>query len=190
MLANHVHTYLLEKLKSNDILNYLEIGVFDGDNLHILSNLFTNKYFYGVDPFIEDGYTSPITNVQAGESIVSLKSECNEKFKNKNNVKLFEIDSTIFNKNLSIEESQNLDINIVFIDGNHHSPYVQNDVDLALKLIGNKNGVFIIDDIDVEDVNKAMNYAIKQTKNRLCGGEFIQTNAFAFEVEKLFKTII
>jgi hypothetical protein len=27
MLANHVHAYLLEKLKSNDILNYLEIGV-------------------------------------------------------------------------------------------------------------------------------------------------------------------
>jgi len=54
MLAHHIHRYLLEKLKSNDILNYLEIGVFDGDNLNILSDVFpncihTNAFAFEVD---------------------------------------------------------------------------------------------------------------------------------------------
>jgi hypothetical protein len=184
MLAHHIHRYLLEKLKSNDILNYLEIGVFDGDNLNILSDVFPNKHFYGIDPFIEDGNTSQITHAGIGTHLSSLKLICNEKFKNKKNVTLFEIDSTIFNQDLSIEESQKFNTNIVLIDGNHNHPYVERDIDLALKLIGNKSGIFILDDIVLKDVNTAIRYAIGQSKNRLSGGEYIHTNAFAFELDK------
>jgi hypothetical protein len=184
MLAHHIHRYLLEKLKSDNILNYLEIGVFDGDNLNILSDIFPNKHFYGIDPFIEDGNTQGITNVKVGEFISSLKYVCNEKFQDKKNVTLFEIDSTIFNKNLSIEQSQDFNTNIVLIDGNHNHPYVEQDIDLALKLIGNKNGVFIIDDITLKDVKTSIKYAIKLSRNRLINIEYIDSNAFVFEVDK------
>lgn len=183
MLPTHIHKFLLERLKYHDTLNYLEIGVFDGENIDILSNSFKNKHFFGIDPFIEDGHTSHITNIEKGNNLISLKSICNERFKNKENVTLIETDSTNFNNNLTSEDIQRLNVNVVLIDGDHNHPHVTNDIDLALKLIGNKNGTFIMDDTNLKDVKESVQYALKVSQDRLLNMSYLDSNCFIFEIK-------
>ena len=64
--------YFTNHLKDYDG-NYLEIGVFNGDSIASLGDLYPNKKIYGVDPFIEDGNTSWATSKGVGEVIINQK---------------------------------------------------------------------------------------------------------------------
>ena len=137
--------------------NYLEIGVFDGDSIASLGNLYPNKKIYGVDPFIEDGNTSHTTNKSAGEVLINQKESTLNLIKDKSNVTLFEMTSKRFFEELNDKKIKELNINAVFIDGDHHYEHVKNDVELTLTLIGNKKGLVIFDDVSLSDVSKAHN---------------------------------
>ena len=40
-------------------LNYLEIGCYDGVDLAVLAERFSDKRIFGIDPFISDGWLAP-----------------------------------------------------------------------------------------------------------------------------------
>jgi len=80
--------------------NYLEIGVFNGDSIASLGDLYPNKKIYGVDPFIEDGNTSHATSKRFGEELTNQKESTLNLIKDKSNVILFKMTSKSFLKNL------------------------------------------------------------------------------------------
>ena len=135
--------------------NYLEIGVFNGTSIASLSETYPNKKIYGIDPFLEDGCTSHLTNISQGQPLVNQKENTLNQIKDKANIVLFEMTSKSFVETLNSEKIKELNINAVFIDGDHHYEHVKNDYELALSLIGNKSGLIVFDDTHISDVSIA-----------------------------------
>jgi hypothetical protein len=135
--------------------NYLEIGIFDGDLVSSLARENPNKNFYGIDPFIEDGHTSGITKVLKGNTIVSQKQVALSKLDELSNLKYYVETSLEFLNKLTDEKCSELNVDIVLIDGSHWYNDVIIDSEIALKLIKNKKGIIIFDDLHVPEVLKA-----------------------------------
>jgi hypothetical protein len=136
--------------------NYLEIGIFDGDLISSLASENPNKNFYGIDPFIEDGYTVNITKVYTGNEIVSQKKIALSRLNELSNLKYYIETSLEFLNKLTEEQCNELDVNIVLIDGSHYYKDVIVDIEIALKLIKNKKGIIVFDDLHVPEVLKAV----------------------------------
>jgi hypothetical protein len=138
-LATYVREFLLNTKFEN---NYLEIGIFDGEVISHVAETYSDKKCYGIDPFIEDGNTSWITQRQKGERLLTCKDNCSKH----KNISIYEMTSEDFYKQLTDEQIYDLNIGCVVIDGEHSASAVKNDIQLALKLLAGKNGLIIIDD--------------------------------------------
>jgi tRNA G46 methylase TrmB len=68
--------------------NYLEIGVFNGDSIANIATIYPSKKIYGIDPFIEDGYTSHVTDVNRGELLSQQKQNTLNNIKDLQNIVL------------------------------------------------------------------------------------------------------
>jgi tRNA G46 methylase TrmB len=66
--------------------NYLEIGVFNSDSIANIATIYPSKKIYGIDPFIEDGYTSHVTDVNRGELLSQQKQNTLNNIKDLQNV--------------------------------------------------------------------------------------------------------
>ena len=64
---------------------------------------------------------------------------------NLENFKLYEMKSTEFYNQLTQEQIEELNIGCIFIDGDHEEKSVKNDIQLAIKLLGNKKGFIFIE---------------------------------------------
>lgn len=135
--------------------NYLEIGIFDGDLISSLAKEFPEKKFYGVDPFIEDGYTELLTNVKKGNSINEQKSKAMKKLSQCTNLKYFIETSEEFYKKIVDYPIDDFNITTVLIDGSHWYKDVIIDTEVSMTLIGNKKGMIIFDDVNVPEVREA-----------------------------------
>ncbi len=135
--------------------NYLEIGIFDGDLISSLAKEFPEKKFYGVDPFIEDGYTELLTNVKKGNSINEQKSKAMKKLSQYKNLKYFIETSEEFYKKIVDYPIDDFNITTVLIDGSHWYKDVIIDTEVSMTLIGNKKGMIIFDDVNVPEVREA-----------------------------------
>lgn len=161
--------------------NYLEIGILEGDSVVDIAEKFPNKTIFAVDPFIEDGNTNHYTGVETNKTLTSIRNKAVEKINKHKNIMLFEQSSVDFAKQLTAEDIDKYNINIVFIDGNHHYDYVLNDLELARKLLNNKNGVIIIDDTQVNDVSHAIT-TFNNRINLLKEKHIIWNNAVSYRI--------
>jgi hypothetical protein len=144
----------------NSPYNYLEIGVFNGDSIAALARNNPNKTIYGVDPFLEDGYTTHTTGVNRHEFMPEQQRNTLNNIEGLSNVTLFEMTSESFAAVLTDELVADMNVAWVLIDGSHHYADVQIDVDLALRLIGDRPGGIVFDDLNLPDVDRARRYFI------------------------------
>lgn len=162
--------------------NYLEIGVYEGDSLRDLSSVVPSKRLFGVDPFIEDGYTSHATGNSRGGHNQTQQSITEKNLEGRNNVMLHKITSKEFSEGLTEAAAQHLDITAVLIDGSHHYEDVSLDFALAKKLIGNKPGVIVTDDIcGVPDVLRAYREFLANNKDIITHEKQLQLGYIEYE---------
>lgn len=135
--------------------NYLEIGVFAGDAVYELAGRFPAITFHGVDPFIEDGYTTHTTNHAAGNTITVQQQQARTYFAARPNAHLHEMTSAEFDHDYSDQVLDQLAVGFVLIDGDHHYEPASLDGDLAMRLIGNHTGVVVWDDCNLAEVAQA-----------------------------------
>lgn len=146
----------------NSPYNYLEIGVFNGDSIAQLGREHPDHKIFGVDPFIEDGYTSGHTDVVQGQSANQQKINTAENIKGLQNVVLFEMMSSEFANTLSDTMIADMNVGWVLIDGSHHYPDVIQDAKLAMRMIGNRSGGIVFDDVNLPGVASAYREFLQQ----------------------------
>lgn len=154
-------TKVTEKIKqflnANDG-NYLEIGVYYGDTFFEIVKGHPNKQLYGIDPYIADGWTGQHKGVVLNEA----EQRCDEQIKKYTNAVIFKKTSKAFNQSLTPEMIEMMNVSVVFIDGAHWYEDVMIDCELALKLIGNKKGFIIFDDLHISGVRGAISDSLKK----------------------------
>ena len=152
--------FFRQELSKSD-LNYLEIGVFNGDSIAELAKLNPNKMIYGIDPFIEDGCTMHTTHVKENESMPVQRQNTYNNISGLSNIKLFE------QKTSEFDNTQDLNIGWILIDGSHHYEDVCIDIKIAMKQIGNKKGGIVFDDTNYAPVIQAHNEFLIEYKDRI-----------------------
>jgi len=148
------YNFLHQVLATSD-LNYLEIGVFNGDGIAGLAKAYPEKQMYGIDPFIEDGYTMAHTGVARGEVATDQKTNTMDNIRNVTNIALSNLTSVQFSEWLTDTFVERMNIGWVLIDGSHHYEDVANDITMAMRLIGSKSGGIVFDDVGLASVGKA-----------------------------------
>ena len=138
-----------------DHLNYLEIGVYNGDSIATLARMNPNKTIYAIDPFIEDGYTSHDTGVDRGEYMSQQEANTRKNIEGLTNVVLFKMTSQEFSEILTDEMVDLMNIGHVLVDGSHHYEDVVIDSELSMRLFNNKPGIIVFDDADLDSVARA-----------------------------------
>ena len=144
--------------------NYLEIGVYEGDMLRSFAELWPERMFYGIDPFLSDKDTIGHTGVPIGERMEKQRSESLSKF-TLPNIKFFEQTSKSFLEEKSQDELDAMNVSVVYVDGNHSYEDTLTDLCLSGKLI--KDGLIYIDDFDLPEVLKATHDFIQLNPNRI-----------------------
>ena len=165
-LSGHMYGRVIELLAKVPG-NYLEIGVFDGDGVASVAKHFTNKTIYAVDPFIEDGHTTASSGQVRGDVMTKQRSNCMNNIKNLQNVILHDVTSEQFERQLTTQDVDKMNISVVTIDGDHHYETVVIDTELALRLLGSRHGYIVFDDCDVAGVSKAYNEFAERYANRI-----------------------
>ena len=165
ILSQHVYTYLEGALNQGYTGNYLEIGVFNGIGTAVIARAFPELIVYAIDPFIEDGNTVAASGQAPGE-IMNAQREAY--YSNaESNQKLFEMTSEQFAAQLTDQQIKTMNIQWVLIDGDHHLPAVTIDYQLAMKLLGNRAGHIVFDDLLVPDVAAAVENFKQEWANRI-----------------------
>lgn len=166
MMARGWYNFALNNLNQYQG-NYLEIGIFGAIGLASLAGKYRDKTIYGVDPFIEDGYTSATSGLLKGNQLCYIRELALSRAEPYSNIKIFEQSSIDFNKNLTADLIKELGVSCVFIDGNHHYDFVKNDAELAMKLIADKSGGICFDDVTIPGVEQAFNQFQHIYKDRI-----------------------
>jgi len=151
---------------SNSPYNYLEIGVFNGDGLSTLAKFHSNKIIFGIDPFIEDGCTTGHSLVKENEFMSTQKENTHKNIEGLHNVVLFETTSAEFANMLTEEMIAEMNIGWVLIDGSHHYKDVIIDCDLAMRLIGDRPGGVVFDDLNLPGPKQAYDEFLEKYHGR------------------------
>lgn len=136
--------------------NYLEIGVYEGEAIANLGQLFNDRFIYAIDPFIEDSFTSWLSKVGHHERLSVQYGKTINNINGLNNVKLFVQKSEEFFEQLTDDKIKEYNIDKIFIDGDHHYESVKSDYYLALRLLNGKSGFIVFDDTNLEGVQQLL----------------------------------
>lgn len=147
--------------------NYLEIGVFNGDSIAQIGRQNPNKVIYGVDPFIEDGCTMDHTLVNEHEFMSTQHENTMKNIEGIENVVLLKMTSIEFSETLTDELVNDMNVGWVLIDGSHHYADVINDCHLAMRLIGDRKGGIVFDDVCLPGVKQAHDEFLSIYKDRV-----------------------
>ena len=149
--------------------NYLEIGVFDGSGICEIARRFPDKTIYAIDPFIEDGYTIPQSNMPTGGKLLDQRYAFLKNATPLSNIVYFEMPSFYFLEKLRSEPEMidKMNISAVFVDGSHHYHDVIVDCEIA-DMVLKQEGCIVFDDCGwIEGVNKAIAVFKEQYKHRI-----------------------
>ena len=149
--------------------NYLEIGVFNGDAVYELAGRFPDTVFHGIDPFIEDGYTTHATGQAQGHTITVQQQQARTYFEKRSNAYLHEMTSQQFDQDYSDSVLAQFDIGFVLIDGDHHREPAALDGELAMRLIGSGPGIVVWDDCNLTEVSQARDQWLERYQHRVTG---------------------
>ena len=130
--------------------NYLEIGCFDGVTLSGIAERVQNSICFGVDPFISDGHLGPALGIN--NFLENQKNNLYQNISDHQNISFFEMTTENF---LKTQDVESMNISVVFIDGAHIFDFVMIDIEAAIKCIGKKSGLIVIDDQHISDVSRA-----------------------------------
>ena len=176
ILSGQVYDYVCIELPKMDG-NYFEIGVFNGAGFARVAKENLKKKCYAVDPFIEDGYTVADSQVSLNEKMTSQREITLNNISEISNIILYELKSKEFNDNVLTDELiEKLNIDSVFVDGDHSYQCCFDDIELALRLIGDKKGIIFVDDFDLTDVSLAVRDILIKHKNIYDYGMTTQPN--------------
>lgn len=188
MSTNPLCAYLYEKINeaaSNFAGNYLEIGAFNGIGAASVAKKFPNKIIYVIDPFIEDGNTQWISGITPYQKMEKIKMDYLHNTNGINNIKHFENTTEEMSNKLSDKEISDMNVSMVLIDGNHHTEFVTIDYDFAMKVIGDKSGFIVFDDMHNPEVVTAFDNFIVKYSDRVSKNERIKTeSAIYIEISK------
>lgn len=169
MFCQPGYNFFMQELDSSPY-NYLEIGVFNGDSIAGLARTYPNKVVYAIDPFIEDGATINHSGVQEDEFMPTQRENTMNHIHGLENITLFELLSRDFSNILTDEMVSDMNVGHVLIDGSHHYDDVIVDVNLAMRLIGNKSGSIVFDDLNLPGVAKAHSEFLKLYQDKITSG--------------------
>lgn len=182
MLAAHAYSFIKDVVMPTSKGNYLEIGVWNGQGISTLANQYKNKNFYGIDPFIEDGNTSHISHVEKKQSLSLIKETALANISKHSNIQLFQETSENFYNRMNKDNLSTLNVDTIFIDGDHSTAVVIIDYNLAIKLLGEKQGTIIFDDLQVPDVANAVEMFKEQFSNIIRNSQKITNTCELFEI--------
>lgn len=183
MLASHAYNFISNNLLPISKGNYLEIGVWNGQGISFLANKYKNKKFYGIDPFIEDGNTSHISNVKKEEQLTLIKELALLNTAFNSNVTLFVETSENFYNRMQEKDLFAMDVDTIFIDGNHSTSAVVIDYSLGMTILKKKKGTIIFDDLQVKDVEIAVNMFEKQFSSVIKNSQEITNTCKCFQID-------
>ncbi len=146
--------------------NYLEIGVYEGDMLKDFATRWPHKTFYGIDPFISDKDTTGHTGVPIGERMCMQHAAARNNFHGIKNIKFFLQTSKSFMEEQNGYDLHWMNVQVVYVDGNHSYIDTLNDLMLALRLIKSK-GLIYIDDFNLPEVLMATHDFVGLNGNRI-----------------------
>jgi hypothetical protein len=149
--------------------NYLEIGVFNGDSISKLATWYPHKIIYGIDPFIEDGYTSHETGAEQGQHIGQQEENTLKNINGLENIVLFKMTSKEFVEILTDEMVKVMEVSHVLIDGSHHYEDVVTDAELAVRLLDGKPGIIVFDDANLPGVDQARHEFVVAHNDKING---------------------
>ncbi len=135
--------------------NYLEIGVYEGDMLKDFAERWPEKTFYGIDPFISDKDTMGHTGVPIGERMIMQHAAARNNFHGIENIKFFLQTSKSFMEEQNDYDLHWMNVQVVYVDGNHSYEDTLNDLCLAARLI-KSDGLIYVDDWSLLEVSMAM----------------------------------
>ena len=144
---------IVKHLQVNKIF---EIGTFDGrTTLNMHQNCYTKPEVFTLDLPSSD-LNKTVYSLHDWEKIYAEKKEPGTRFahlKNSGSIIQLLLDSAKFER-----EDLNNYFDLIFIDGSHRREYVQNDTELALRLLKKEKGIILWHDYDTEwdDVTNTM----------------------------------
>ena len=168
VLSGHVYD-LVKQALSETSGNYFEIGVFNGVGFAQIASEFLDRQCYAVDLFIEDGHTVDSSKVNTGNKMTAQQASAFAHIEGLKNAEIAVMTSHVYKDKLTDDQIESMNVSVVVIDGNHHYDFVVNDYQLAIQLIGNKEGCVIFDDTDKQDVNRALLEFVDLYENRIIG---------------------
>lgn len=186
MNANPLCAYLYEKINEevgNFEGNYLEIGAFNGAGAASVARNLPNKTIYIIDPFIEDGNTSWISGINPYEKMENIKAEYLHNTDGLNNIQHFENTTEEVLNKLTDKEISDMNISMVLIDGDHHAEFVTIDYEFAMKLIGDKPGFIIFDDMHNQEVVVAYTNFLNKYKDRVVKTKLLANDGAGMYIE-------
>ena len=131
MWSEHLVFFAAVSVSKMNVTNVLEIGTFKGETTRILADLFPKSQIDSID-LSHDEIRSIGTYAYAANELPNSKEmPSNVTLKTLNSLKL-------------LNESTRYDL--IWVDGNHKSPYVQVDIASAIRLVSN-SGFVLCDDI-------------------------------------------
>ena len=134
MWSEHLVFFAALASSQMSISNILEIGTFKGETTRILADLFPKSHIDSIDLSHEEIRSIGTYAYAADELPNSNDMPNNVKLKTQNSLKL-------------ISETGAYDL--IWVDGNHKSPYAQIDIACAIRLIKDK-GFVLCDDVYLE----------------------------------------
>jgi hypothetical protein len=158
-------------------INYLEIGVFKGDNIIDVSKSYckhSDSKIYCVDPWLEYNDYPEYKGI-----IQKIYEVFLENMKKENLLKKIIIHKDFSHNILPTFEDNYFDI--VFIDGNHETEFVYQDGVVVLPKV-KSGGTIIFDDYDWTQTKKGINNFLEDYKSQLTN---LRYNEFQLFVDKL-----
>jgi hypothetical protein len=154
MLATVLYNgIILDKMR--DCKVYFEIGSYDGEGITMLGSRYPEKFFYSLDPFIEDGHTAAVTGVQKGGKLSGIRETFLARIKDRENIVHFDMTDNEF---IEGKVYDLISPDVMFIDGDHSYEHVALDLRIA-EILASKNPLWVImdDTVNIEGVVRALN---------------------------------
>jgi predicted O-methyltransferase YrrM len=131
MWSEHLVFFAAISVSKVDVVNVLEIGTFKGETTRILADLFPKSQIASIDLSHNEIKNIGTYAYAANELPNSQEMPSNVTLKTLNSLKLSNESSTY---------------DLIWVDGNHKSPYIQIDIANAIRLVS-KSGFVLCDDI-------------------------------------------
>jgi predicted O-methyltransferase YrrM len=131
MWSEHLVFFAAISVSKADVAKVLEIGTFKGETTRILADLFPKSEIVSIDLSHDEIRNIGTYAYAANELPNSKEMPSNVNLKTLNSLKL-------------LDESNSYDL--IWVDGNHKSPYVQVDIANAIRLVRD-DGFVLCDDI-------------------------------------------